>query len=117
MFVEIIVIFMTSHTVVETCRDFLHGGGAQFGEIAGPLRPQVHRGLSAMESASVKDCVGRCSQVQREYVFGECVVDMHELPIKGTANVKFKVLDGIEPTLSMPMLAANGNRVILADEC
>ena len=42
---------------------------------------------------------------------------MHVLPIKGTAQVKFKVLDGIEPILSMPMLAANGNRVILADEC
>ena len=44
--------------------------------------------------------------------YGECVVGMHEPPIKGTAQVKFKVLDGTEPTLSMPMLVANGNRVI-----
>ena len=30
--------------------------------------------------------------------------------------MKFKVLDGTEPTLSMPMLVANGNRVILRGE-
>ena len=36
---------------------------------------------------------------------------MHVPPINGTAQVKFKVLDGTEPTLSMPMLVANGNRV------
>ena len=32
--------------------------------------------------------------------------------IKGTAQVKFKVLDGTEPTLSIPMLVANGNSVV-----
>ena len=30
--------------------------------------------------------------------------------------MKFKVLDGTEPTLSMPMLVANGNRVVFRDE-
>ena len=93
MFAETIVIFMTSHMVVDTSLDFLHGSGAQFGETAGPSRPQVHKGLSAMESAYVRDCVGRCSQVHSEYEYGECVVNMHVPPIKGTAQVKFKVLD------------------------
>ena len=37
---------------------------------------------------------------------------MHVPPIRDTAQVKFKVLDGTEPTLSMPMLVANGNRVV-----
>ena len=37
---------------------------------------------------------------------------MHVPPIKGTAQVTFKVLDGTEPTLSMPMLVANGNGVV-----
>ena len=45
---------MTSHMVVDTSLDFLHGSGAQFGETAGPSRSQVHKGLSAMESAYVK---------------------------------------------------------------
>ena len=35
---------------------------------------------------------------------------MHVPPIKGTAQVTFEVVDGTEPTLSMPMLVANGNR-------
>ena len=30
--------------------------------------------------------------------------------------MKFKILDGTKPTLSMPVLVANGNRVILRDE-
>ena len=107
---------MTSHMVVNTTLDFSHGSGAQFGETAGPSRPQVHKGLSAMESAYVRDCVGRCSQVHSEYEYGECVVDMHVPPIKGTAQVKFKVLDGTETTLSMPMLVANGNKVVFRGE-
>ena len=37
-------------------------------------------------------------------------------PIKGTAQVKFKVLDGTEPILSMPMLAVNGNNVVFRGE-
>ena len=41
---------------------------------------------------------------------------MHVPPIKGTARVKFRILDGTKPTLSMPMLVENGNRVILRDE-
>ena len=40
---------------------------------------------------------------------------MHVLPSKGTLQVKFKVLDGTEPTLSMPMLVAK-NRMILRGE-
>ena len=41
---------------------------------------------------------------------------MHVPPIKGTAQVTFKVVDGTEPTLSMPMLEANGNRVAYRGE-
>ena len=41
---------------------------------------------------------------------------MHVPPIMGIAQVKFKVLDETEPTLSMPMLVADGNRVILRGE-
>ena len=102
--------------VAGTSLDFIHGSGAQFGETAGPSRPQVHKGLSAMESAYVRDCDGRCSQVHSENEYGECVVDMHVPPIKGTARVKFRILDRTKPALSMPMLVANGNRVILRDE-
>ena len=51
-------LYNTQSVVVDTSLDFLHGSGAQFGETAGPLR-QVHKGLSALESASVRDCVGR----------------------------------------------------------
>ena len=65
-----------------------------------------------MESAYDKNCVGRCSQIFSDENYGEYVVAMHSPPIKGTAQVKFKVLDGIEPTVSMPMLVANGNRVV-----
>ena len=43
------------------------------------------------------------------------VVEMHILPIKGTAQVTFKVVAGTEPTLSMPMLVANGHRWVLQD--
>ena len=96
MFAEIIVIFMASHMVVDTSLDFSHGSGAQFGETAGPSRPQVHKGSGAMESAHFWNCVGRCSQSYSEY---ECVVDMHIPPIKGTAQVRFKILDGTKPTL------------------
>ena len=107
---------MTSHMVVDTSLHFSHGSGAQFGETPGPFRPQVHEGLSAMESAYVRECVGRCSQVHSEYEYGECAVDVHVPPIKGTAQVKFKVVDGTEPTLFMTMLVANGHRVILRGE-
>ena len=71
-----------------------------------------------MESAYVKNCVGRCSRSHSDDDDddGECVVAMHVPPIKGTAQVKFKVLDGTEPTLSMPMLVANGNRVAYRGE-
>ena len=48
--------------------------------------------------------------------YGECVVAMHVPPIEGTAQVKFKVLDATEPTLSMPMLVANGNKVVFGGE-
>ena len=65
---------------------------------------------SAMKSAFVKNCVGRCSQSHSDDDYGECVVAMHVPPIKDTAQVTFEVVDGTEPTLSMPMLVANGNR-------
>ena len=98
---------MTSHMVVDTSLGFLHGSRAQFGETAGPSTPQVHKGPSAMESAYVRDCVGRCCQVHSEYEYGECVVDMHVPPIKGTVQVQFNVLDGTAaPILSMAMLVA-----------
>ena len=42
----------------------------------------------------------------------ECVVAMHIPPIKGTAQVTFKVVAGTEPTLSVPMLVANGHRLV-----
>ena len=41
---------------------------------------------------------------------------MHVPPIKGIAQVRFKVVDGTEPTLSMPMLVANGNRLVYRGE-
>ena len=69
-----------------------------------------------MESAYVKNCVGRCSQEYSDENYGECVVAMHLPPIKGTAQVKFNVLDGTEPILSMPKLVANGNRVVFRGE-
>ena len=113
---------MTSHMVADTSLDILHGSGAQFVETEGSSKPQIHKrdaerpvrrnSGSAMESAYVKNCVGRCSQSHIDENYGECVVAMHVPPIKGTAQVKFKVLDGTEPTLSMPMLLANGNRVV-----
>ena len=79
-------------------------------------RPVSRNPGSAMESAYVKNCVGRCSQSHSEYDFGECVVAMHVPPIKGTAQVKFKVLAGTEPILSMPMLVAHGNKVVFRGE-
>ena len=69
-----------------------------------------------MESAHSKNRVGRWSQSHSDDDYGECVVAMHVPPIKGTAQVKFKVLDGTEPTLSMPMLVANGNTVVYRGE-
>ena len=41
---------------------------------------------------------------------------MHIPPIKGTAQVTFKVVDGTEPTLSIPMLVANGHRLVQRGE-
>ena len=41
---------------------------------------------------------------------------MHIPPIKGTAQVTFKILDGTKPTLSMPMLVANVNKVVFRGE-
>ena len=68
---------MTSHMVADTSLDYKHGSGAQLVDAAVPSGPQVHKGLSAMESANVRDCVGRCSQVHSDYEYGERVVDMH----------------------------------------
>ena len=104
---------MTSHMVADTSLDIIHGSGAQFVETACLSKPQTHKGDterparrnsgSAMESAYAKNSVGRCSQSHREYDYGKCVVAVHVPQIKGRAQVKFKVLDGTEPTLSMPM--------------
>ena len=69
-----------------------------------------------MESAYVKNCFDRRSPSLCDFDYAECVVAMHVPPIKGTAQVKFKVLDGTEPTLSMPMLVANGNRLVYRGE-
>ena len=63
-----------------------------------------------MESAHFWNCVGRCSQVRSDDDCEECVVAMHISPIKGTAQVTFKVVDGTEPTQSMPMLVAKWPR-------
>ena len=38
------------------------------------------------------------------------------LRFKGTAKVKFKVVDGTEPTLSMTMLVANENKLVFRGE-
>ena len=65
-----------------------------------------------MESAYSSNCVGRCSQLHRDDDCEECVVEMYIPPIKGTAQVTFKVVAGTEPTLSMPMLVANGHRLV-----
>ena len=69
-----------------------------------------------MESAHFWNCVSRCSQLHSDDDCEECVVAMHISPIKGTAQVTFKVVDGTEPTLSMPMLVANGNRLVYGGE-
>ena len=79
-------------------------------------RPVRRNSGSAMESVHVKNCVGRCSQSRIEHEYGECVVEMHVPPIKDAAHVKFEVLDGTEPTLSMPMLVANGNGAVFRGE-
>ena len=64
-----------------------------------------------MESAHFWNCVGRCSHLHSDDDCEKCVVAMHSPPIKGTAQVTFKVVGGTEPTLSMPMLVANGHRL------
>ena len=69
-----------------------------------------------MESACGKNCIGRCSQENSDENYGECVVAIHVLPIKGTPQAKVKVLDETEPTLSVPMLVANGNKVTFKGE-
>ena len=69
-----------------------------------------------MESAHFSNCVGRCSQLHSDDDFEECVVAMHIPQIKGTAQVTFKVVDGTEPTLSMPMLVATGHRLVYRGE-
>ena len=46
---------------------------------------------------------------------GECVVAMHVPPIKGIAQVKFKIVEGTELTLSTPILVANGDSVIYTE--
>ena len=58
------------------------------------------------------NCVGGCSQLHSDDDCEECVVVMHILPIKGTAQVTFKVVAGTEPTLSMPVLVANGHKLV-----
>ena len=67
---------------------------------------------SAMEIAYSWNCVGRCSQLHSDNDCEECVVEMHIPQIKGTAQVIFNVVAGTEPALSMPMLVANGHRLV-----
>ena len=69
-----------------------------------------------MESAHIWNCVSRCSQLHRDDDCEESVVAMHIPPIKGIAQATFKVVDGTEPTLSMPMLGAKGNRLVFREE-
>ena len=69
-----------------------------------------------MESAPFWNCVRRCSQLHSDDDCEECVVEMHIPPIKGTAQVTFNVVDGTEPTLSRPMLVANGHRLVKRGE-
>ena len=69
-----------------------------------------------MESAHFWNCVSRCSQLHSNDDYEECVVAMHIPPIKGMAQVTFKVVDVTEPTLSMPMLVANGHRLAYRGE-
>ena len=112
--------------VADTSLKHVHGSGAQFVETAGLSKPHIHKGDterlarrnsgSVMKSAFVKNSVGRCRQSHSDDDYGECVVAMHVPPIKGTAQVTFKVVDGTEPTLSMPMLEANGNREAYSGE-
>ena len=65
-----------------------------------------------MGSAHFWNYVSRYSQLLSD----ECVVAMHIPPNKGTAQVTFKVVDGTETTLSMPMLVANGHRLVFRGE-
>ena len=88
---------MTSHMVADTSLEHLHGSGAQFVETAGSSKPQIpvrRNSGGAMESAFVKNCVGRCSQSHSDddcrAMYGECDVAMHVPPIKGIAQVKLK---------------------------
>ena len=69
-----------------------------------------------MESAHFWNCVGRCSQLHSDDDYEECVVAMHFSPIKGTAQVTFKVVHDTEPALSMRMLVANGHRLVYRGE-
>ena len=117
---------MTSYMVADTSLDIIHGSGAQFVETAGSSKPQIHKGSterpvrrssgSAMESAYVRNCVGRCSQSHSDDDYEECAVAIHVPPIKGTAQATFRVLNGTEAILSMPMLVANGNKVVFRGE-
>ena len=112
--------------VADTSLDIMHGSGAQFVETAGSSKPQIHKGFterpvrrnsgSAMGSAYVWNCVGRCSQSHSECDYGECVVAIHVPPIRSRAQVTFKILDGTEPILSMPTLVADGSRVVFRGE-
>ena len=72
--------------------DIIHGSGASL------LRLLVYRNH-------------RSTKTLRDD-YEECVVAMH---IR-TAQVTFKVVDGTEPTLSMPMLVANGHRLVCRGE-
>ena len=49
-------------------------------------------------------------------MYGECVVAIHIPPINSIAQVTFKVVDGTEPTLAMPMLVANAHRLVYRGE-
>ena len=66
---------------------------------------QAHR-----SHRSTKDLAPERAHTSVMKIMESASVAIHVLPIKGTAQVKFKVVVGTEPTLSMTMLVANGNK-------
>ena len=97
----------------------IHGSGASPFETAGLSRPQIYEDATGLRTITERhgertflELRWRMQSVTQIYDCEECAVAMHVPPFKGTAQGKFKVLDGTDPTPSMPMLVANGNRVV-----
>ena len=97
----------------------IHGSGASPFETAGLSRPQIYEDATGLWTITERhgertflELRWRMQSVAQIYDCEECAVAMHVPQFKGTAQGKFKVLDGTDPTPSMPMLVANGNRVV-----